>query len=120
MIGLITRISEFKNLICVMLFNPYVRPILEYGLLIWYPYYETYKQRIESIPTKLLNIERERGFHLDSDAFGELLGLSSLEDRRKYLRTYVFLFKILNRTFMYSKIDFYVPSSHNLRSKTKP
>uniref|UniRef100_A0A2A4JB85 Reverse transcriptase domain-containing protein n=1 Tax=Heliothis virescens TaxID=7102 RepID=A0A2A4JB85_HELVI len=108
-LGFVLRNSkEFKKSSTkIKLFNTLVRPILEYGSVVWSPHYEVYIKRIESVQKRFL-------YHL---CYGDYLAkqltsynerlrhynMNTLASRRKTL-DFVILHKIMNGTIDCSEL----------------
>ena len=114
MLGFILRIcKEFTDPFALKsLYVALVRPILEYGSVVWSPYYAVHISRIESIQKRfvlaaLRNLGWQSQFLLPPyrDRL-RLLSMNSLELRRRFLKA-MFVFDVLS-----SKIDSpYIASS---------
>jgi hypothetical protein len=94
MLGFVLRIS--KDFRCgstmLILYNSYVRSLLEYGSTIWNPFYNKYVDMIERIQNKFL---KHLNYKLQKENSSIPLDTPSLSLRR-IERDQVFLFKILN------------------------
>lgn len=118
--GFIVRnCREFSNMKAYLtLYYSFVRSKLEYGSIIWYPFYNCYKISLERVQRRFLKflafkndrIYPERGF-----PYNNLLSkfdVISLETRRK-CACISFLYKIIHNKIdaidILSQINFYVP-----------
>lgn len=115
MLGFITKsMSKFKNsLTYKMMYNSYVRPILEYASPIWNPYYNTYTEALESVQRKFTRIYCYR-FNIPRGTYNTRLremNLSSLYNRR--LQTdEILLYKVVNgmiNTNLAQSLKFRIP-----------
>lgn len=120
MLGFIIRnCLSFTNTEALkILYASYVRSKLEYGSLIWNPYYYCHKYALESVQRKFLrflyfktrNNYPERG--IDNDYLLQCFNLQSLEARRKYY-SLSFLHKLLHNEIdcsdLLSALNFLVP-----------
>lgn len=80
-----------------MLYNTYVRSILEYATTIWNPYYGTHKQPIENVQRKFTRILCYK-FNIPRDTYQlrlKNLEMSSLFSRRLYFDE-LLLYKIIS------------------------
>ena len=101
-LGFIKRwAKEFNDpYVTKLLFTSLVRPILEYGCLIWSPSYQCYVDRIESVQKQFLifclrGLGWENNFNLPSYVSRlKLISLPSLSSRRVML-SISFIFKLL-------------------------
>nr|CAH7727822.1 unnamed protein product [Callosobruchus chinensis] len=128
MLGFIIRNGrQFSTSVLKILYTSYVRSKLEYGVLIWYPYYATHISQIERVQRKFLKylyfkrtgVFPERGFNysiLLSEA-----NFISLNSRRIYLAS-AFLYKLLHGNiiceFLLAKVSFTVPRLNSRNSRT--
>ena len=105
------------------LFVSLVRPVLEFGCVIWTPYYESHIMHLESVQKQFLL------FALKSFNWNPILNLPSYNSRLKLLNipplscrrtmlSVVFMIKLINgdidSSFLLSRINFHIPS-RNLR-----
>lgn len=123
MLGFVMRIcSEFKDPRAIKtLYFAHVRSHLEYGSVVWCPYYATHSIRIESLQKKFFwYIFKKFGWHryiqFAPYTFKcDLLGLKSLEHRRRDACA-IFIFDLLtgkiNSSTLLCLIDFNIPSRH--------
>ena len=125
-LGLVKRMSkDFDELHCmILLYVSYVRSLLEYGSIVWAPYYDIHIDRLEAIQRKFLRYLQyrmsQRGLRLDLDRVASYFQLHSLQDRRDYLDL-CFFFKIVNGIIispeLLSSIKFHIPP-RNTRGNT--
>ena len=102
-LGFIKRwAKEFNDpYVTKLLFTSLLRPILEYGCLIWSPSYKCYVDRIESVQKQFLifclrGLGWENNFNLPSYVSRlKLISLPSLSSRRVML-SISFIFKLLD------------------------
>lgn len=102
MLGFILRNSaNFNNINSfIYLYNTYVRCHLEYGSIIWSPYYDYYKNEVEKVQKKLLRYlyYKRHGVYPSTRPYILMLeefNFHTLEQRR-YIATAVYLYKIVN------------------------
>lgn len=118
-----------------VLYYSYIRSKLEYGSLIWYPFYNFQVEAVERVQRRFLKylafkVDGEypaRG--IDYDHLTERFGISSLEIRRK-CASLTFLYKLLHQRIdcpdLLAQINFYTPRLqsrqniffHNNRART--
>lgn len=81
------------------LFSTLVRPLIEYGSIIWSPYYKVHQDNIERVPKRCLtSICRRFGLHRVMKAYDKKLNyfkISSLISRRQR-NGLLFLFKLIH------------------------
>lgn len=121
MLGFVMRMShDFHNWNSIVsLFVSYVRSILEYGSVIWSPWYDIHRDRIEAVQVKFLKYLRFRmhraGIISDIHNIRRQYGLYNLNERRNYLDM-CFLYKIMNSLIIspdiLGSIDFFIPTVH--------
>lgn len=109
---------DFKDIFSVKtLYVHLVRPILEYGSLVWNPYYNNSIDRLERVQRKMVNYMLLK-MNVNKDDFDylsrlKIVGLQSLRDRRLN-RQVVFAFKVIHGmvdcTEVLAKFNFRVPS----------
>ena len=100
MLGFIMRTcKDLTNLDCIkLLFNTFVRPVLEYAATVWNPYYKCYVDLLENVQRKFLKylyFKKYKSYPLQGYPQTELLmefGYLSLESRRSF-----FDIKFLNK-----------------------
>lgn len=119
-LGFIKRwAKEFRDpYVTKKLFTTLVRPILEYGVTIWNPQYNVHANKIESVQKQFLLFALRRlnwGSRFDLPPYQGrlmLIGLHSLEDRRRMLST-MFVFKLIigavDSSFLLDRICMSVP-----------
>lgn len=117
-----TNIQAFK-----ILYFSYIRSKLEYGSLIWYPFYLYQKSALENIQRKFLKllVFIEDGFYPERGYDHTLLlsryDVQSLESRRK-CSSIAFLYKLLHNsidcTTLLSQLYFLVPRPNSRHSLT--
>jgi hypothetical protein len=101
LLGFVLRVTKhFKNSkSLIYLFNSLVRSTLEYGAIVWSPFYATHIKHIESVQRKFLRVLSFRqGYHRRLSSYKLRLDhfkMISLEGRRK-LSELIFLHKIVN------------------------
>jgi hypothetical protein len=101
LLGFVLRVTkDFKNINSVIyLFNCLVRSNLEYGSIIWSPFYEVHSKRIESVQSKFVRCLSHRwGLYRKLTSYSERLtyfNMRTLETRRQ-LSDLMCLFKIVN------------------------
>lgn len=102
LLGFVIRNScNFKNQsTLIMLYNSYVRSILEYSSLIWSPFYTTHKDKIEKIQKKFLRylyLKKTGIYHYDIpyQQLLEQFNFYKLESRRN-ISHLIFLYKVLH------------------------
>lgn len=126
MLGFLFRLcSEFRNPNSLKaLYCAHVRSHLEYCSVVWFPYYDTYSHKIESVQKKFLKFlfYRFGWYRLVKYApynfKCKLVHLESLEDRRRNSSVFFFhdiLSGHIDAPNLLSKINFNVPS-HVLRN----
>lgn len=97
--GVFRYCSEFKNAkSLVQIFSATVRPIVEYGSIIWYPLYAYQVNNVESVQCRFIKRMKYlfwRDADVNVDDVRALLGLFTLEKRRM-LHDIVFGVKIIN------------------------
>lgn len=121
LLGFIKRWSkEFDDpYVTKRLFISLVRPTLEYGCVLWSPFYKLYSDKIESVQIQFL-LFALRGLGWNSNEALppyenrlKLIDLPSLHKRRQMLRC-IFIIKLLRgqiqSEFLLSEINFNVPS----------
>lgn len=114
-LGFICRsLKEFKNLSThKILYNAYVRSILEYASIIWNPYYHTYTQTIENIQRKFTRLLAYK-FNIPRGTYQTrllALNMTSLYNRRLYFDE-LFLYKIVSERINLNlgpQFQFYTP-----------
>lgn len=111
-LGFITRISKPLKKISTLklLYNSFVRSILEFASVVWNPSYQIHINRIEKVQKKFVKLLNYRCHRLDSyENSLNYYNLTSLLNRRKLIDM-SFLFKILNNLIdsptLLSKINF--------------
>lgn len=102
MLGFISRsLNKFKNMkTYLILYNTYVRSIIEYCSAVWSPQYITYIEKLERVQ-KLFTRILFKKFHFATEEYNmRLLRLEmiSLQDRRSINDEIVF-YKLINRRF---------------------
>ena len=101
MLGCIKRwTSDFANVrILLLLFNAFVRSVLEYCAVIWSPFYNIHILRIENVQGKFLKYVdfklRSSNVIVPFNQLCDYLGLIPLQKRRIHLQL-CFLYKIVN------------------------
>lgn len=116
MLGFLFRqCKNFKNpSTYVMLYNAFVRTILEYASTVWNPQYAKYVDMIEKIQNKFIKRLDHRFHCFDTSNFVSLM-------KRREHRDQVFLYKLINNqvdsSYLLSHISFMCPRL-NARSKT--
>lgn len=121
-LGFINRISKpfTKPVTLKVLYFSFVRSVLDFGSIVWNPYYRDHVNRLEKVQRKFIKILNYRNNvnmeYRDSLCHYNLL---SLEDRRT-LSDITFLYKILNNLIdspaILSKINFIVKARLPARS----
>ena len=129
MFGFIVRNCRGFNDLSVLktLFFSYVRSKLEYGSLIWNPYYITYTENIEKVQKrflKYLNFKAEGYYPERGSDYNILLNrfqFESLKTRRIYA-SLVFLFKLLRGGVdcpdLLYQLNFFVPRINSRQNVT--
>lgn len=114
--GFVMRLSTAfkKATTLIYLLNCLIRPQLEYGSVIWNPYYIKYALQIESVQRKFIRAVNFKCFRSKISYEESLLKYSmlSLENRRHFLDT-MFLFKQLRNkdcTEITNTISYNIPS----------
>lgn len=129
MLGFIIRnCKTFTNILALkVLYFSYVRSKLEYGSIVWNPYYSVHKLTIEKVQRKFLKflsyktdgIYPERGF--DHAILLDIFKFDSLEMRR-CCSSLTFLYKLLHNKIdcpiIVSQIPFNVPRPHSRQNLT--
>jgi hypothetical protein len=108
--------KEFHNLrSLVVLYSTFVRPILEYGSIIWTPFYNVHVDRIEAVQNKFVSfVINKIPCHLRNSMqlCKMYLGLNNISDRHKYFKV-CFMYKLLNNTYdvpdILNNISFNIP-----------
>lgn len=101
LLGFVLRMTkEFKNKnSSIYLYNCLVRSNLEYGSVIWSPFYKVHSKLIESVQEKFMRcLSYRQGLYRKLNSYDKRLDyfkMHTLEARRKK-SDLVFLFKILN------------------------
>lgn len=96
-----------------ILFNTYVRSLLEYGSTIWNPYYHTYTHIVENIQRKFTRIVCYK-FGIPRDTYQlrlQRLDMQSLFTRRLYFDE-LFLYKVVSgklNTNLNQSLNIHVP-----------
>lgn len=110
--------KSFKNAETkISLFTALVRSVLEYGSIVWNPYFDIYKNRLENVQKRFLghltyslNLAKKLQSYEERLSFFKLL---SLQNRRRVLDN-SFMFKLVNGSiespYLLSKIMFRAPS----------
>ena len=106
----------FRNIATLStLYVSNVRSILEYGCLIWSPYYRTHEGRIESVQIKFINFIKSRlpsFVRQDIALCRDYLGFSLLKRRREFFAL-CFMYKLFNNLIdsqdILGNIQLYVP-----------
>ena len=100
MLGFVTRNCKFFSMTTSrVLYASLVRSVLEYASVVWSPFYQVYKDRIERVQDKFLRFAAFKmninmiNYHRDD--IGNALSLSSLEQRR-VMADVCFIFKLVN------------------------
>lgn len=122
-LGLIFRLGRVftKEKTLKVLYNAYVRSVLEFGSVVWNPQYAVHKDRIERVQKKFLKtLDFRAGFHYDDYVESvKRHNVQSLTSRRHYLDS-IFLYKLINNQIdsadLLQKIAFKVPRTSS-RSK---
>ena len=123
-LGLILRISKpfTRGNTIKILYNAFVRSVLEFGSVVWSPQYAVHVDRIERVQKKCVKSLDFRTGSLCTD-YPERLSthkMHSLYSRRKFLDS-IFLYKIIhnhiNSAPLLEKILFKIPRSSSSRSK---
>lgn len=114
-LGFISRsLNKFTNIGTYMiLYNTYVRSILDYGSIIWSPYYDTHINTIEKVQRRFTRV-LFRKFHYPTEPYMcrlVRLQLMSLENRRLFFDE-LSLYKIYNGIYRTS-----LRNSINLRNR---
>lgn len=126
-LGLITRMaSEIWDPLCLRtLYCCWVRPILDYGCVIWSPAGVTALDRLERVQRKFTRLTVRRLLNDPSASLPpyparcQLLGLDSLKDRHcnaRFLLIASILLSNIDSPSLLAAIPFYVPS-HQLRER---
>lgn len=124
MLGFISRsASKFTNPSTFkLLYNSYVRPILEYASSIWNPYYGTYTEAIESVQRKFTRMFCFK-FNIPRGTYNSRLkemNLSSLCNRRLQADE-ILLYKIINgliKTNIHQSLTFRIPHRSTRNNET--
>lgn len=128
MLGFVIRCSkEFNDpYVTKALYCCFVRPILEYALEVWSPYYDVHSIRMESIQKKfLLFALRNLGWrsHLELPSYKnrlKLINMNTLKHRRE-VGMVMFIFKLLKGLIdapnLYSKLDLVNVSTNSNEKK---
>lgn len=123
----ITRASKLLGFICrslkpfdklnthIILYNTYVRSILEYGSSIWNPYYHTYTNIIENVQRKFTRIlcYKFKIAYCDYEDRLKKLGMTALFYRRLYFDE-LLLYKIVS-----NKLNTNLSQSFNIHIPTR-
>ncbi|BES91184.1 Retrotransposon protein [Nesidiocoris tenuis] len=83
----------------VLLYKSLVRPILEYSSVVWSPYYQVHKERLERVQRRFLRyLNFKMHIPLEELDIVELAARSGLQDLevRRTMADLMFLFKLLN------------------------
>lgn len=124
--SIISRASKLLGFICrslkpfdklnthIILYNTYVRSILEYGSAIWNPFYHTYTNIIENIQRKFTRIScyKFKIPYCDYEDRLKKLGMTSLFYRRLYFDE-MLLYKIITNkliTNLINSFNIHVPT----------
>lgn len=122
---LIRNCKDFKDVkTYVTLFNALIRPKLEYGCVVWDPYYAIYCHDIEKIQSKFYQFTN---FYLklynlyEYNIFIRSFQIVSLEHRRYYMKL-CYLYKIVNYhiedTYILARINISVPETRTRYYRT--
>lgn len=122
---MILRLSKpfKKGNTLIILFNSYVRSVLEFGSVVWNPQYAVHKDRIEKIQNKFLkSLDFRTGClftnYKDSAIRHKIQGLQS---RRVHLDT-MFLYKIIHNYIdsdsLLEKVNFKIPRASSRSKET--
>ena len=102
-LGCITRIGkDFEQVATLVhLYNTLVRPILEYGSVIWSPYYAVHINRIEAVQFSFVrhikNIWELKGITLTTEETRRKLNIMTLQQRRIMIDLCLFYNIVNNR-----------------------
>lgn len=107
---------EFRNIrTLTLLFTTFVRSILEYGCVIWAPYYNAHIDRIEAVQTKYTKFVLGKlplRIRHSIELCKSYLGLANLHQRTKFFKI-CFMYKVLNNMYdmclIYNYLTFNVP-----------
>lgn len=111
MLGFVLRVSrDFRHISTVLLlYNCFVRTILEYASVVWNPHYQVYVEKLEWIQNKFY---KQLIYRANCGNVSDLPKLLSLEKRRT-VRDQIFLFKIINNyidsSYLLNLISFRCP-----------
>lgn len=115
-LGLILRLGKpfTRGSTLKILYNAYVRSILEFGSVVWNPQYIVHQDRIERVQKKFLkSLDYRSGLCYDNyEESAKRHNVHSLVSRRCYLDS-LFLYKIINNHIdsadLLHKVEFHVP-----------
>ncbi|CAB0011944.1 unnamed protein product, partial [Nesidiocoris tenuis] len=104
----------------VLLYKSLVRPILEYSSVVWSPYYQVHKERLERVQRRFLRyLNFKMHIPLEELDIVELAARSGLQDLevRRTMADLMFLFKLLNAEIsspaLLARISFNAPGTQN-------